>query len=180
MMRERLAFIAAVMAGLALAASAVEAGYLGPARQGDSEIAGLEADLAQLQARLASARAELSNGDTSQGQSLDSMVETGPSVAASAERLQGLVRDAVSAGGGQALSSQTGSSDLGGGYTKVALVLRARFDEPGLLAFLRQIEGQAPAILVEALDIQQMPMPGERRSLDVTANLAGVHADVAP
>jgi hypothetical protein len=86
----------------------------------------------------------------------------------------------VAESSGQPITSQTSVSELGGDYATASLLLRARFDEAGLLSFLRKLEGAMPVIFVEALEVQLLPVPGEAKSLDVTAHLVGIHANVAP
>lgn len=178
MMRERLALAIAVVGFLALAGWGIEAGYLAPTRSSETQAASLAVDLDQVETRLARARSELAINNAKPVPPTGTLLDIGPAVSASSERLQGAVRSAVAASGGQTLSSQTGTADLSGGYTKIALLLRARFDEAGLLAFLRQVESETPVIVVDELDVQQLSMPGDSRQLDVTASLFGVHADV--
>lgn len=178
MNRDRLAFCLVVIAIVAAVAWLAEASYFGPARALDAEIAALQAELPQLQARLSDARTRLV-AEAAQPATLPSELVYGDQLQ-SAEHLQGVVREAIAAGGGQALSSQTGVTELADGYSKVGLMLRARFDEHGLLAFTRQIETLMPAIVFESLDVQRLPVPGDLRSLDVTANLAAVQANASP
>jgi hypothetical protein len=94
-------------------------------------------------------------------------------------RFQEETRNAISSVGGLPLSSQLVSVDLGGGYTKISLLLRARLDETGLLTFLRGRESANPIVLVDSLEVHSLPLPGEARPLDFTATLTKFHADVA-
>lgn len=179
MMRESLVLVAGFAVLAWVAGWAVDAAYFEPARTMDSQVAALSSELDGLRVRERRARAELAGtaGDTSP--SIAAAVDAAPNAAVSAERLQELVRNTVASFGGQPISSQSGVTELGGGYARTSLLLRARFDETGLLAFLRQIEGLTPVVLVESLEVQQLPIANDAMTLDVTANLVGIHADVA-
>ena len=79
--------------------------------------------------------------------------------------------------GGVMLSSQIASADLGGGYRKVSLLIRAQLGEEQLMAFLEQTRTVRPIVIVEALDVRTIAAPANALALDVTATLTTFYAD---
>jgi hypothetical protein len=94
--------------------------------------------------------------------------------------LQGKIRQAVAAAGGIAMTSQTGSTPLSEQHSKLSLLLRASFEEEGLLNFLKQVETGMPPLIVESLAVQPTNAGRGQPSLDVTATIFVIVSNAAP
>ena len=152
--------------------------YLGPLRLADERITSLIEQRDAFRARERRARQDLA-ALPPVARGADPIAEHTTDIAASGARFQESMRNAVSAVGGLATSSQTVQSDAGQGFSKLSVLLRARFDEKGLLSFLRDAESAQPVILVDSLDIRLTPLSGSTLPLDVTATMVKFHADIA-
>ena len=174
-----LAILAAIcLSLLATAGVAVDIFYFGPLRISDERIAVLSDQLNALRARERGVREALTALPIETGEA-DTIVESSSDVATELAHFQQSARDSVAAVGGEATSSQALQSDLGNGLTKLSVLLRGRFDEKGLMNFLRTAESAEPIILVDSLDVRLTPISGSPQPLDVTATLVKFHADVA-
>jgi hypothetical protein len=173
-MQARLAQVIALLTVAAAVYWTVAFFYAAPRRDLDDRASALVDQLAELSRRGTDAKRAL---ETPVSQVQMNLVTTADPAEAGAT-LQEQTRDAVAQVGGVTNSSQSANVDLGGGYTKLSVLLRARFDEGGLLAFLRRRESSRPAVYFESLEVHQQPLPGETRTLDVTATLSqvSVHA----
>ena len=153
--------------------------YFAPAQRAEERIAIQRDTLLELRTRQAAAT-EMLKQVSAPVVDLALIADLAPGGAsAAAVRFQEETQKAIAAAGGLALSSQLVSGDLGGGYTKISLLLRARFDESEMLTFLRDRESSSPIILVDSLEVHSLPLPGDARPLDLTATLVRFHADVA-
>ena len=176
MTRDHLLVPLAIIMVVAVAAGVVGTLYLGPRQAALAEADDRRAQLADLVARVGRLRSELA-ADAGPTSMAPGAVAIGQPPAEAAAQLQEQARRQVVQWGGAALSSQTVTSDLGGGYTKISVLLRARFDEIGMLAFLRDMEQRQPLITVEALTVRPLPVGAGVQPLDVSATLAEFHTD---
>ncbi len=177
-MRERLLLVVACVAVAALAFATLTQLYLAPVLAMSRQTEALTAQLGDVTARIARAKQELATTATTV--SVATMLISGEPVADTAAHLQENARAQVAQFAGAAMSSQSIVTDMGGGYSKVSVLLRARFSEVALLAFLRAVELQQPTVLVEGLVVRPLPVASDDRPLDVTATLTEFHADAAP
>ena len=152
--------------------------YFAPEAESRTEIADLRGALSDYDRRLADARAELSQLQAAVT-SPSALLMTGPE-ADTAPWLQSTVRQAVATEGGAALASQTSSAPLGAQHTKLSLLLRARFEETGLFAFLKEVESATPPFIVERLEVQPANVGGGQPSLDVTATIFVILSNADP
>jgi hypothetical protein len=178
MMRSRLALLLLLFTGLWAASWFVDAAYFAPSRLATNQVAGLRDALLQLRTREVETARLLGQVTTPVDPALIADLAPGGSQA-SAMRLQDEILEAIASAGGLALSSQPVSVDLGGGHTKISLLIRARFDEAGMLLFLRDRESSRPITFIENLDVHSLPLPGDTKPLDMTATFTKLHADVA-
>lgn len=174
-MRERLILIVVCVIVIALVYAGLTQLYFAPAQTMSQQTQALAAQLEDVTARVGRARRELATTATTESIAL--MVTTGEPGADTAAHFQETARAQVAQSGGAAVSSQSVTSDLGGGFAKVSVLLRARFREAALLTFLRAVELQQPIMLVENLAVRPLPVAGDDRPLDVTATLTEFHAD---
>lgn len=172
--RARLVVILALLGLTFVAYEMLDWGYLRPRQDLDTQVIGLQDQLQMLiQRNDEVARALAANhSDTGTVQ----LVARGD-VQALGGALQQQTRSAITEAGGVPSSSQSTVLDVGKGLTKISVLLRARFDEKGLLSFLRSSESRKPLILVEALEIHPQPIAGDPHPLDVTATLSELHTD---
>lgn len=177
-MRERLLLIAACVVVVALAYAVLTQLYFAPAQAMSQQAQTLATQLQDVTARAARAKQQLTT--TAATESVATMLITGEPVADAAAHFQENARAQVAQLAGAALSSQSIVTDMGGGYSKVSVLLRARFSEAALLAFLRGVEAQQPIVLVEGLTVRPLPVVGDDKPLDVTATLSEFHADATP
>jgi hypothetical protein len=180
LIRARLALLLLGGFALALAGWSADAAYFGPAQTAADQVANSRATLLELSKRQAEVARSLKRHSPSVPPmaSLADM-STGGAQAAAAQ-FQEQTRAAIETTGGLALSSQVAIFALEGGHTKISLLLRARFDELGLLNFLRERESAKPVVLVDNLEVRPLPpLPGESRPLDLTATLTKFHSDDA-
>lgn len=153
--------------------------YGSPLRAADTQIAGLAEQVDALAAREVAARRKL-DATPQTGNLIAAVFDDGSlAVEAASARLQESVRGAVAAAGGIPTSSQSVITPMDEHHSKLTVVLHARFDERGLLSFLRAVESERPLALIDALDVRQMPVAGAEQSLDVTATIVKFHADLA-
>ena len=168
----------AVVLAASVSAIAV-AGYLAlhPIWHADQQIAALGDELRASRQRLTQASTEIASLGDRKDQ-LRLLVDAGDPATVSAS-LQEQARNAIASTGGQLISAQAMVVDLGGGFHKASLLMRARVDEATLLAFLRAREFAVPPVVVELLEI--LPMPGSPgvQSLDVNMILSRVVADAS-
>lgn len=141
--------------------------YWDPETRGREEAAQMQAKLADYDRRLAQTRAEMSElsapGD-------DATLVLGDE-SQSAPWLQGAIRQAVAAVGGVATVTQTSVAPISEQHSKLSLLLRARFEEDGLLSFLKQVETSLPPMIVESMAVQPTNVDRSQPSLDVTATI---------
>lgn len=149
--------------------------YWGPETRGRAEAAEMQSKLAEYDRRLAETRAEMSQ--------LSAPHDDAPLVlgeeSQSAPWLQGAIRQAVAAVGGIAAVTQTSVAPLSDQHSKLSLLLRARFEEEGLLSFLRQIETSLPPMIVESMVVQPTNVDRSQPSLDVTATIFVITSNAA-
>jgi hypothetical protein len=179
MMASRLVLLAFLLLVAGSISWAAEMAYFRPMRDAETRIASLRETLIDLRVRETGMREQLAQMGASDAD-LPSIADSMPGGGADAAvRLQEGVRNSIEALGGQTVSSQPVSIDLGGGYTKISLLLRARLDERGLLTLLHDLESSKPVTLVDSLEVHSLPIPGDTRPLDVTATITKFHVDVA-
>ncbi|MBI4924138.1 MAG: hypothetical protein HY834_20575 [Devosia nanyangense] len=177
MIRDRLVLVVLLSLGLTAIGWGADGFYFGPVRDAVVRIQALSGELASLTQRRTRAEFDL-RAASERGGEINGLALRDDDASSAAARFQETIRNAVLQFGGAAMSSQSVSTDLGGGYLKVSVLLRARFDEAGLLAFLRANELSQPPILVESIETYSLPQPGDPRPLDVTATLSEFHVDV--
>jgi hypothetical protein len=165
--------LTAVVAGLA-AYSGTELFNLAPLRDMASRQSTLTEQLADLRSRITRTQRALDTGT-----SLDAGVvaQTGTSASSVAALFQESTRALAAQFGGSVKSSQSTLGELGVGFSKVSDLLRARFDEAGLLAFLRSVEMRKPINLVESMEVHPLPVSDNEKPLDVTATLTEFYGD---
>lgn len=169
---------AAVLLVLGASYLATDLLFLTPEARARAEIAELRATLADYDRRLAQARAELFQIEDPVAD-ITSLVLVG-NEAESVPWLQGRIRQAVTAAGGIATTSQTGLTSLSEQHAKLSLLLRARFEEMGLLSFLKQVETGTPPLIIESLAVQPINAGRGQPSLDVTATIFVIVSNAAP
>ncbi len=178
MIGDRLVLAAVAIVMIAMSYAAVSQLYFGPAQAMAQQEAVLSTQLDDLETRIVRNRRELAAAGSTE--TAEGLVVSSGQVADTAAHLQESMRALISQFDGSAMSSQSVVTDLGGGYSKVSVLLRARFGEMALLTFLRAVELQQPVILVDNLSIHLLPVNADGRPLDVTATLTEFHADASP
>lgn len=159
---------------------ALDIGYLAPMAALDVRAEAATDQLAALADREAKLRAALvaatGNGAGDIGPYVtDSAGERSPTAV-----LLGQVRSAITSAGGVAISTQASQQPLSADYARLAALVRGRFDEAGLLHFVRALEADTPRLLFQSVEVHPLP-PGQQgnQPLEVTATLLGFarHAD---
>jgi hypothetical protein len=174
--------IAALAVGMAASLWFIaELGYLDPMASLDARAAAAADQLTALSDREAKSQAALvaAAGNRTRGNIEPYIAKTsgeGPPTAV----LLGQVRTAIASAHGMAISTQASEQPLAGDYVKLAVLVRARFDEPGFIGFVRTLETGSPRLLFQSAEAHPLP-PGQQgsRPLEMTATLLGFasHAD---
>ncbi len=167
----------AIVVVLSLLYWSVDRFYLVPLATADQRIADLTGQLAALRERENLARTEQTSFGGGGPASASSLVERSPDSGAASSQLQEYARAAVAQSDGLAASSQVMVSEIGGGYSKVSVLLRLRIGEPQLLEFLRKVETRSPPVMFDSLEVRLVPTSPDSRPLDVTATLSGFHGN---
>jgi hypothetical protein len=170
----RIATVAALLTILLVLGLVADLALIRPIRDADHAIAALREDLANVERRASAANGRLAAARSVELPAM-SVVRDDPSEVEA--RFQEQVRSTLNEFGGMTLSSQVVAADLGGGYRKISLLLRAQLSEDQLLSLLGQTREARPLIVVESLDARALPAPDDARYLDVTATLTMIHAD---
>lgn len=153
--------------------------HLAPLRAETDRITALAAELGGIQQRLSRVRAEHAViGSSAGAETIGDLAARAPDAAAATALLQERVRILAAESGGSILSSIGSAVELPGLGSRIGVQLQSRFDEGGLLRFLRSTEAGKPPIIIEAMTIQPLPV-ADASPLDVTLNFVGyfVHND---
>jgi len=175
-----LPFIAVLSSGavlLALAWMGVSAAFFDPIRQTGDRVAALNQELSQLSLRDAALAAQLGAAPATSDAAPTGLVSIAPSAAASSEAFQEAIRNDVAAVHGVSISSQASAQGLPGGTAKIRILLRARFDELGLMKFTRAVESSTPSMIFESFEVHPVSAGQGHGLLEFTGMLAGFHAD---
>ena len=160
-----------------LLGAAVDLVLLGPAREIDRRITSVREDLEIVQRRVAAATSRLKA--STNGVATDAAIAVGGDPAEVVAGLQEQTRTTLGILAAMTLSSQVVTTELGGGYRRVSLLLHAQLTEQSLLSFLQRTEAVLPLVLVESLDVRMVPVPTGTLPLDVTATLTTFQVDNA-
>ena len=170
----RLALLACAFIGLAAIFGLGNLLVAAPYRATAERIASSQLELEGVMRRVENARRSLAAANNAAPMDVARLATTGDSATALAA-LQERVRRTVAAHGGQALSTVGSAAEPAGGVSRLAVGLTGRFDEAALFAFLRELEGGTPPILVDSLSVRPMPVPGQL-PLDVSVTLVSFAA----
>jgi hypothetical protein len=163
--------------GLSLYAIA-EAAFLGPLRTYDTRITELAAELDGLLRREAAARTELVEFRARPSMApADDLVMVAASPAISSAALQERVRSEIVKAAGASITSQAGIQDLPDGSAKISVLVRARFNEMGVMGFVRALESSEPPIFFDSLEIHPVRGSDNSSVLEFTGVLIGFHSN---
>lgn len=149
--------------------------YWRPEALGREEAAEIRGKLAEYDQRVAEARAEMAQLSAPRDDATLVVGEESQSV----PWLQGAIRQAVASVGGIASVTQTSIAPISDQHSKLSLLLRARFEEVGLLSFLKQVETVTPPMIVESMTVQPINADRSQPSLDVTATIFVIISNAA-
>ena len=155
--------------------------YLAPLRAQTDRITALTEELGGIQQRLSEAKAEYAAISSSAGtETIGDLVLKGADTAAATALLQDRVRILAAESGGNILSSIGSAVELPGLGSRISVALQSRFDEVGLLRFLRNVEAGQPPIIIQAMTIQPLPV-ADASPLNVSLTFVGFYVhDNAP
>ena len=174
-MKAPIVFLSGAFAGLFALGAAIDLIMIEPIRRADRQMASLRSDLTDVDRRIAAARTALSAAR--RGLLPAASLTSGGNPAEVEARLQEQIGTALDVVGGMMLSSQIVTSDLGGGYRKISLLLNTQLSEEQLLALLEDVRQARPMVIVEQLDARFLPGQAGAPSLEVSATLTMFHAD---
>lgn len=155
----RLILLACVLVGLTIVLGLGDLLIVSPYRDTAERIASLQFELEAVTTRIEDTKRRLAAIETAEPIDVSKLGTQGADNAAALAALQERVRRAVAAHGGQALST-VGSVADADGLPRLLVGLTGRFDEPALFAFLNELEGGTPPLLVEGLTVRSLPAPG--------------------
>jgi hypothetical protein len=175
---QRLAFIACLLLGLTAIIGLGDVLVAAPYRANAERIAALQLEFEGVTQRIESAKQRLAAANSDEPIDVARLTMPGADPAGALAALQERVRGSVAAHGGQALSTVGTLADASGSVSRLAVGLNGRFEETALFAFLRELEGGTPPLVVDGLTVRALPAPGGL-PLDVNVTLVsfGVSGD---
>lgn len=174
----RLAILIAGVALLGVVWMGFSALFFDPIAATEGRIAALETQLGDLKLREAKANADLAAlPSANSGAVPTNLVSTAPNAAVSSETFQEEIRSTVANVHGTSISSQASTQSLAGGTAKISVLLRARFDELGLLGFAHAIESGTPPMIFDSFEVHPVPTGQGASTLEFTGILTGFHVD---
>lgn len=149
-----------------------------PYRANADRISAVAAERAAISVRLEDAQRRLALGSSKHPFDVTRLLTSGANGSAALAALQERVRRTVTAHNGQTLSTVGSLSVAADGLSRLTVGLSGRFDETAMFEFLRELEGGTPPILVDALTVRPLPVPGGP-PLDVSVTLVsfGISGD---
>lgn len=165
----RFILLACVLFGLMIVLGLGDLMIVSPYRVGAERIATLQFELEAVTTRIEDTKRRLAAAKTAEPIDISKLGTLGADNAAALATLQERVRRAVAVHGGQALST-VGSVADADGLSRLLVGLTGRFDEPALFAFLSELEGGTPPLVVEGLTVRSVPAPAGP-PLDVSVTL---------
>jgi len=177
---QRFAIMACILLGLAAVIGLGDLLVVSPYRANAKRIAALQLELAGLTERVAGAKRRLAATNSDEPIDVAQLTMPGDDPAGALAALQERVRRSVTLHGGQALSTVGSLADASLDVSRLAVGLNGRFEEAALFAFLRELEGGTPPLLVDGLTVRALPVPGEP-PLDVNVTFVsfGVSGDAS-
>jgi hypothetical protein len=167
-----------VGAGAMLLYAGAEALVLGQLRAQDARISELTSQLEGLLLRKTTTQAELASMRAPQNSELRrELVMIAASAAASSAVLQERVRGAIVQSAGASITSQAAIQDLPDRTAKLSVLVRARFDETGMLTFVRALESAVPPIFFDSLEVHPVRGADGTSALEFTGIIVGFHSD---
>lgn len=171
---QRLVLLMCLVLGVAAAGAMLDFLVLEPHRAEAERIASLQLELGGVEARIEDAKRRLTASASAEPLDLARLATAGADGDAALATLQERVRNAVAAHGGQALSTVGAVAEPSAGVSRLTVGLSGRFEEASLFAFLSELESATPPLVVDALTVRPLPVPGGL-PLDVTVTLVSFH-----
>jgi hypothetical protein len=167
---QRLVLLVVLVLGVVAIGAMVDLLLLEPHRTGAERIASLQLQLDEVAARIDDAKRRLAEPAAAEPIDIAQLAIASGDGAAALASLQERVRNSVAAHGGQALSTVGAIAGPVDGVSRLTVGLSGRFEEAQLFAFLSELESGTPPLVVDAVTVRPLPVPGGL-PLDVNVTL---------